>query len=123
MIPRTTGCPHAIQILPFSFLIHSWSHYKGLEHPSATASASEATGTTHALLELLHLDNLGRVDALNDELGDAVTLLDLEVGVGVVEQQDLDLTAVVGINDAGAGVDEVFGRETGAGCDTTVYNE
>ena len=40
----------------------------------------------------------------------------------MVEQQDLDLAAVVGIDDTGAGVDEVLGCETGAGRDAAVWD-
>lgn len=67
----------------------------------------EAAGAAHALLQLGNLDNLGRVDALEHELGDAVALGDGEIGLGVVEEQDLDLATVVGVDDARAGIDEV----------------
>lgn len=60
------------------------------------------------------------VDALNDELGDAVADLDLKVGVAVVEEQHLDGAPVVGVNDAGARVDEVVDGEAGAGGDAAV---
>lgn len=86
----------------------------GLYLLQSNASAAEAAGATHALLELLYLDDLGGEDALDDKLGDTVTLSDLEVGVGVVEEEDLDLAAVVRVDYAGTGVDEVLGGETGA---------
>jgi hypothetical protein len=75
-------------------------------------SASEPTSTSNTLLELLDLNNLGCVDALEDKLGNAVTLLDLKVGLIVVEKKNLDLSAVIGINDTSTGVDEVLGGET-----------
>lgn len=73
------------------------------------AGGAEAAGAAHALLEFRDLHHLGGVDALDDELGHAVALGHLEFGLGVVEQQDLDLAAVVGVDDAGARVDEVLG--------------
>ncbi|KAI6761241.1 hypothetical protein HG531_001794 [Fusarium graminearum] len=75
-------------------------------------SASKAAGTSNTLLKLLDLNNLGCVDALEDELGNAVALLDLKVGVVVVEEKDLDLATVIGINDTSTCVDEVLGGET-----------
>lgn len=86
----------------------------------AVASAAKATGATNALGELLDLDDVGRDDALEDELGDAVAFLDLVVGLGVVEEEHLDLAAVVGVDDARARVDEVLGGEAGAGSDAAV---
>ena len=72
------------------------------------------------ILELLHLDNLGSVDALEHQLRDAVALLDGEVGIAVVEEEDLHLAAVVCVDDAGTGIDEVLGGEAGAGGDAAV---
>jgi hypothetical protein len=60
----------------------------------------------------LNLDDFRGVDALQDKLSNAVALLDLEVGLVVVEKQDLDLAAVIGVNDTCAGIDEVLGSET-----------
>jgi hypothetical protein len=85
-----------------------------------SARAAKPAGAPHALLELLHLDDIGRVDALEDELGNAVALLDLVVRLGVVEEQHLHLAAVVGVDDARARVDEVLGRKAGAGSNTAV---
>lgn len=70
---------------------------------------TEPAGSAHALLQLGDLEHLRGVDALQDELRDAVALRDGEVGVRVVEQEDLDLAAVVCVYDSGAGVDEVPG--------------
>ena len=38
----------------------------------------------------------------------------------MVEEEDLDLAAVVCIDDAGAGIDEVLGCEAGAGGDAAI---
>ena len=83
-------------------------------------SASETAGSPHALRQLLHLDNLRGVNALKDQLGDAVTLLDLIVGLGVVEQKYLDLATVIGINHTSTSVDEVLRGKAGSRCDATV---
>lgn len=87
---------------------------------SVGARAPEPAGAPHALLQLLHLEHLGRVDPLNDQLRNPVALLHLKVGLAVVEQQDLDGSPVVGVDDAGARVDEVLGGEAGAGGDAAV---
>jgi len=81
---------------------------------SVCACAAESSSAPNALLKLLHLDYLRRIDALEYELCDAVALAHGEVGIAVVEQQHLDLAAVVGVNDARARVDEVLGCEAGA---------
>lgn len=81
---------------------------------------AETAGATHALLKLGHLDHLGRIDALDDELRDAVALGDAEVLVAVVEEQDLHLAPVVGVDDAGARLNGVLDGEAGAGCHAAV---
>lgn len=90
--------------------------YPSILQPQATTSTSlirprapKPPRPPHTLLQLLHLQHLGRVNPLDHELGDAVALGDSEIHVRVVEQQDLDLAAVVGVDDAGARVDEVLG--------------
>lgn len=83
-------------------------------------SASETTSSPHALCQLLHLDNLGGVNTLKDQLGDAVALLDFVVGLGVVEQKYLDLATVIGVNHTSASVDEVLRGKAGSRCDATV---
>lgn len=93
----------------------SLNHDHGEELAFSTpylTSASEATSTSNTLLELLDLNNLGCVDALKDQLSNAVTLLDLKVGLVVVEEKNLDLATVIGIDNTSASVDEVLGGET-----------
>ena len=82
-----------------------------LPHPRAP----ETPSTPNTLLQLLDLHDLRGIDPLQHKLRHAVALLDCEIDVRVVEQQHLDLAAVVGVNHAGAGVDEVLGGEAGAG--------
>jgi len=88
-----------------------------LEHLS---SATEASSTPNALLKFLDFHDLGVPNALNDELGDAVTFLHLEVLLAMVEEKYLYLATVVGINDTCAGVDEVLRSEAGSGRNTAV---
>ena len=81
---------------------------------------SESSRTPVRGVQVLHLHNLRRGDALEDELSDAVTLLHLEVLLAVVEQDDADVAAVIVVDDARAGVDEVLPRESGPGGDARV---
>src|SRR4051812_42923652 len=91
-----------------------------ISRSTTDASRTKASRAAHALLELLHLDHVGRVDALKYQLGNAIPFLDGEVRLSVVEQQYLDLAAVVSVNDACARVDEIFDREARARRDTAV---
>lgn len=88
--------------------------------PNST-SASKSASATNALLQLLDLLDLRSDDPLKDELGNPVPLLNLVIRVRVVEQQDLDLATVVGVDDARPGVDEVLGREARPRRNTAVY--
>lgn len=77
-----------------------------------TSSTTESASTTDALFEFLYDNHIRGIDPLNDELRNAVTLLDREVGVAEVEEDDLDLASVVGINDTSTGVNAMLGGET-----------
>jgi hypothetical protein len=79
------------------------------------ARAPEAASAPDGVGQLADDDDVRGVDALEHELGDAIAGLDGEVGVAEVEEDDLDGPAVVGVDDAGAHVDAVLGREAGAG--------
>lgn len=120
------SCHHAVSEstlfnqLPFLFLPFGQSGPWISLFGRVVAGAAKPARTTHALLQLLDLLDLGRHDALQHELRDAVALLDGVVGVGVVEQQHLDLAAVVGVDDARARVDEVLRGEAGARRDAAV---
>lgn len=91
-----------------------------LVHVNVLASAAKATSTALRIIELLNPHSLGRDDALQDELRDAVASLDLVVGLSVVEEDHADSTSVISVDDAGARVDEVFRGETRAGGDAAV---
>ena len=106
-------------LAPFSssLTINTQNH---LSSSGETTSAAKATSSTDTLLEFLDLDNLGRADALQDKLGNAIALLDLKVGLGMVKQENLDLAAVVGVNDTSAGVDKVLRSEARSGSNAAV---
>ena len=58
-----------------------------------------------------------RVDPLEDELRHTVPPLDGKIGLRVVKQEDADVAAVIGVDDAGTNVDEALPRQPGArGC-------
>lgn len=107
-----------VPVSPFSF--HREAHVSVSISLSVRTSATEATSAPDALLELLYFNNLRSVDAFDDQLCDAVALPDFEIGLGVVEEQNLDLATVIGIDHASAGVDEVLGGKTGARSDTAI---
>ena len=58
-------------------------------------------------------DGLKNRDALKNELRDFVSFLDDEVTVRVVEDYNLDLSGIVGVNDAGTDVNHVFKGQSG----------
>ena len=65
---------------------------------------------------LLHAyDGLKNRDALKNELRDFVSLLDEEVTVRMVEDYNLDISGIVGVNDAGTDVNHVLGSKARAG--------
>jgi hypothetical protein len=57
---------------------------------------------------------------LDDQLRDAVALVDGKVLVAQVRQYDANLAAVVGVNHTSHGVDAMLRSETGARRDTAV---
>jgi hypothetical protein len=76
---------------------------------SESSSAAKSSSAPDTLLELLHNDNIRCVDALDDQLSDAVAFLDREVDLAEVEEDHLDLSTIVGIDDTCTRVDAVFG--------------
>lgn len=84
------------------------------------ARAAKTTNSSYTLLQLLNLNDIGRHDPLKHQLSNPVALLYLIVGVCVVEEENLDGPAVVCVDDAGAGIDEVLGGEARAGSNSAV---
>ena len=102
------------------FLSETTSFFSTWASGTETTRAAETAGTANRILELLDNGHISHDALLDDELGDAVVLLDLEVGVGQVGQDDADRAAVVGIDNAGEGVNAVLVGETGTGGDAAV---
>lgn len=85
--------------------------------------AAESASTTNTLLQLLDFLDLGSDDALQHQLGNPVPLLHFVVCIGMVEEQDLDLAAVISVDDSRPGVDKVFGREARPGSNSAIYGQ
>jgi hypothetical protein len=117
------GNTFCVSGLSFNIIHQCLSH--GSQWTSQTsaiaASAPKPAFASDSIGQLLHHDDIGRVDALDDELRDSVPLLDGKIGVAKVEQNDLERAAVVGVDDAGASVDAVLCGEAGAWGDPPVY--
>mmetsp|Transcript_3328 Transcript_3328/g.8111 ORF Transcript_3328/g.8111 Transcript_3328/m.8111 type:complete len:230 (+) Transcript_3328:65-754(+) len=85
------------------------------------AGRAEAASAARGLRKRRHLLELGvEVDALENQLRDAVAGGDSEVLLAVVEQHDADGAAVVRVDDARADVDELLDREAGPRRDARV---
>jgi hypothetical protein len=84
--------------------------------------AAKSSCTTNALCKCLHHLDFRVINALEDQLSNAVADLDLEVLFGEVEEDYLDGAAIVGIDYACASVDAVLCSEARAGSDTAVYS-
>ena len=80
---------------------------------------TEAARPAAGGVQFLDLDEAHRGDRGDDELGDAHAAFDGEVGRAVVDQGDVDLAAVVGVDGPGGvdGRDAVLGGEAGPGAD------
>lgn len=81
---------------------------------------SKTSLSSNRLLKFCHLHDFWGVDALKDELSHAVVLLYDEIHITVVKQQDLNLSSVIGVDNACAGVDEVLCRKSRSWCNPTV---
>merc|ERR1711942_468479 len=79
---------------------------------SAFAGGSEAAFSAVGLVETRQLLQLCHGDLLEDELGDAVSATNVEGRVAKVEKQHHHVTAVIFVDDTGADVNAVFGRQT-----------
>ena len=88
---------------------------------SKSTCAPKPSSTTNTLLQLLDLLDFGGDDALQHQLGNPVSLFHLVIRVGMVEEQDLDLAAVIGVDDTRTGVDKVLGGKARSGRNPAVY--
>lgn len=83
-------------------------HYL-LETGGAKAASPALRG-----VQVVDLEDVGRGNLLQHQLGNPVALLDVKVDLGKVEQDDPKGAAVVGINDTGADINKVLDSQTGA---------
>mmetsp|Transcript_7900 Transcript_7900/g.19762 ORF Transcript_7900/g.19762 Transcript_7900/m.19762 type:complete len:242 (-) Transcript_7900:236-961(-) len=84
------------------------------------ASAAKATSATLRVIQLSNLLHHRSHDALQDELSDAVALLDLEVDVAVVEQDHLNVATVVLVDDTSTSVNGVLPGQARARSDASI---
>lgn len=84
-------------------------------NPHRSTRTSKPACPSCALLQILHLHHFGRIDPLQHQLRDAIALFHLVVLVGEIEQQHFQRSAVVGVDDPGARVDEVLRCQPGPG--------
>lgn len=75
------------------------------------ASRAKAASSALGIIQRLDLHNVRGGDALEDELSDAIAALHLESSLGVIEEEDTDVSTVVTIDHAGANIDEVLPRK------------
>jgi len=68
---------------------------------SRFARVAETTRAASSAHQLLDLDKLSARDGRNDELGDALLGFDCEGILTQVDQDDFDLSAIIGVNRAG----------------------
>lgn len=99
-----------------SFLGHPIRLFRSQTNTLKSTSTTETASAPHTLLEFLNDDNLGCIDSFDHKLCNTVSLIDLEVLLGVVEQQNLDLPSVIRIYDPCACVDKVLDCETRPWC-------
>lgn len=92
----------------------------GQSQSLGSAGRSKAACTPLCFIQSVDLDDVGHRDPLQDELGDAVADVDLELAIAKIEEDDADLAAVIGVDDAGADVDAVLDGEAGARGDAAV---
>jgi hypothetical protein len=99
-------------------------------HIGKAASRAKATSSTNTFRKLIDYENLGSIDlsrvsdileaaysltySLNDQLCNSVALVDGEIGLAEVEEQNLERTAVISVNDTGTNIDRVLCSKSGA---------
>ena len=77
-------------------------------HSLLSSGGSKSACPSLGVLELLDLLKFGEGNPLDNELADPLSLLNLEVFISKVEEENLDLAPVVGIDHAGSNIDEFF---------------
>ena len=76
--------------------------------PEESACGAEAVSRAVGVVEVVDGQKFYRLDFLYEELCDAVTLFDEVFAVGMIEQEDFDFAAVLGVDHSGTAIDAVF---------------
>ena len=84
-----------------------------------SAGGAETVTVAVGVVQIVHGQKFHGFHFLDEQLGDAVALLDEMFAVGMIEQEDFDFPAVLGIDDARAAIEAVLGGEAAAGPDET----
>lgn len=84
------------------------------------ASWTKAAFATDCFSEAISFDDLWINDTFTDQLSDAVTFLDIEIDLRVIEQNDTNIAAVVLIDDTSSDVDEIFPGQAWSWSNTSI---
>jgi len=84
------------------------------------ASRPKASRTPLGVLDDTNVFHLGRFTTFEHELRHAVPPLRFKHVIAVIEEENLNFTRVIGINDTRTDLNPVFDRETGARRDATI---
>src|SRR4029077_18540000 len=68
---------------------------------ASPSGAAEAAGTPFAGRQLVDLDQVGMLDALDHELGDAIATRDRGGRAIVIDEQHLDLASITAVDQSG----------------------
>lgn len=90
---------------------HSSTHKTQTHGDLIVSRATKAAHSPDALFQLLDLHHLWGIDALQNQLRNTIALLDVKARLSMVEQQNLDFAAIIGVDDTSAGIDKVLRGE------------
>ena len=79
-----------------------------LSSPEESAGRTKTVAGSIGGVEVVDGQKFHGLDFLDEELRDAVAFLDEVFAVGVIEQEDFDFAAVLGIDHPGAAIDAMF---------------
>ena len=77
---------------------------------STSTRTPKSPSPPHTLLQLLNNHNLRRIDPLNNQLRNPISLLDLEIHFRMVEQQNFDLSSIIRVDHPSARIYEMLDR-------------
>jgi len=74
----------------------------------SSPSGAIASIATNSLVEIIDNQDLRRLNLLEDELCDTHTFLHLELGIGVVEENDANIAPVIRVYDSSSHINMVL---------------